>query len=43
MPPIWPETSDEASTSSREGVGELREAYAIPSEDDPDFVSMRAR
>ena len=48
MPQIWPETaSDEASTSIREGVGdcwrELREAYAVPSEDDPDFVSMRAR
>ena len=49
MPPIWPETaSDEAPTSSREGVGdywrELRKAYAVPSEDDPNLnVLMKAR
>ena len=49
MPPIWPETaSDEASTSSREGVGdywwELREAHSVPSEDDPDLnLPMKAR
>ena len=49
MPPTWPgPASDEASTSSREGVGdcwrELREAHAVPSEDDPDLnVPMRAR
>ena len=49
MPPTWPENaSHEASTSSREGVGhcwrELREAYAVPPEDDPDLnVPMMAR